>query len=235
MTKDRGVQLRLRPGVGQEARPERPDFRQSSLPLEDPREGGLLPAEHEQAVTSIARGTPEKPGDRGDYARVDTTNIPHEAADAASVRRSARPLPRRVQTSVNSSASRCEHAKVWPLEIEQGAAAGNPSPLVGEGDFAKRSRVRGPSLTFEHSPSPGSQVLATLSHEGRGKKNDRLRWATLPTQERGRDYPRTPTALPRIFRWTAQLQPGGCDATSLAGAAAGASALRADTGSLPGM
>jgi hypothetical protein len=31
-----------------------------------------------------------------------------------------------------------------------------PSPLVGEGTFAKRRRMRGYGLTIDRNPSPGS-------------------------------------------------------------------------------
>jgi len=44
-----------------------------------------------------------------------------------------------------------------------------PSPLVGEGGFAKRRRVRGFFLSMDRAPSSGSHpaMRTTFSHKGR--------------------------------------------------------------------
>src|SRR5439155_5265702 len=73
-----------------------------------------------------------------------------------------------------------------------------PSPLVGEGGFAKRRRVRGLSPRMQ---TPHPALRATFSHKGRRE---------------GSTY-YAPTAFLRQARCTAQVQPGGCEATSLAG------------------
>ncbi len=63
----------------------------------------------------------------------------------------------------------------FPLVVSaKGGAPVLPSPLVGEGAFAKRGRVRGlisvspPTLTRLKF---ASLIFATLSHKGRGEKS----------------------------------------------------------------
>src|SRR5260370_40187686 len=80
-----------------------------------------------------------------------------------------------------------------------------PSPLVGEGgrDAKHRGRVRGFSPRIE-TPHPSSLREATFSHKGRREESGYA-----------------PTAFLRQARCTAQVHPGGWEAVSLAGNAAG--------------
>ena len=92
------------------------------------------------------------------------------------------------------------------------SALSSPLPLWERVDAiaqARSRRVRG-SLRGDETPHPA--LRATFSHKGR-------------REERG--YP-APTAFLRQARCTAQVQPGGCEVTSLAGTAAiGAGAFAA--------
>src|SRR5262245_28837927 len=86
-----------------------------------------------------------------------------------------------------------------------------PSPLVGEGGSIVRSTVETGEGFFPRIETPRPALRATFSHKGRRE---------------GSLYP-APTAFLHQARCTAQVQPGGCEVTSLAGtisAATGAGA-----------